>query len=206
MLLQRVTRKSLYRFRTSFGGSSSAGDLWQHFVMRIRLIPNKRNQKNEKKGGKITTAHHIKHTPLTRNTVLHITTIPTLHATPTHTTLTYSTLPHCITSHTLLPLSHRYMLHQHAYTNTCYTFTLHSTHHLESTGVLILITHVIFYYAQKTYIQDLYATPPPAPLLNIQYPTIKRRNLPYLISPKQQTQSHTCHAYSRARPHNAPAS
>ena len=36
------------------------------------------------------------------------------------------------------------MLHQHSYTNTCYTFTLHST------GVPTLITqHVIFYYAQK---------------------------------------------------------
>ena len=198
MLLQRVTRKSLYRFRTSFGGSSSAGGLWQQFAMRIRLIPIRRNQNTEKEK---PTLRIILNTHLTLNIVLPTTTIPTLHATPTHTTLTYSTLPHCITSHTLLPLSHRYMLHQHAYTNTCYTFTLHSPHHLE-----LITQHVIFYYAQKTYIQDLYATPPPAPLLNIQYPTIKRRNLPYLISPKQQTQSHTCHAYSRARPHNAPAS
>ena len=175
--------------------------------MRIRLIPIKRNQNTEKR--KTATAHHIKHTPLTRNTVLHTTTIPTLHATPTHTTLTYSTLPHCITSHTLplhtnpVPTLHatptrlyQHMLHIHASFNTP----------SRTNRVPVLITqHVIFYYAQKTYVQDLYATPPPAPLLNIQYPTIKRRNLPYLISPKQQTQSHTCHAYSRARPHNAPA-
>ena len=106
MLLQRVTRKSLYRFRTSLGGSSSAGCLSQHFViMRIRLIPIKRNQKTgRKKKNKKPPLRIILNTLLSRNTALHTTTIPTLHATPTHTTLTHSTLPHCTTSHTPLPL------------------------------------------------------------------------------------------------------
>ena len=173
MLLQRVTRKSLYRFRTSLGGSSSAGSLWQQFAMRIWLIPIRRNQNTEKEK---PTLRIILNTHLTRNIVLHTTTIPTLHATPTHTTLTYSTLPHCITSHTLLPL--------HTTPIPCYINTPIPTH----------ATH-------SRFIQQGF----PLSLHNMLYstPTIKRRNLPYLISIKEsrarertpgsskQTQSHT---------------
>ena len=154
VLLQRVTRKSLYRFRTSLGGSSSAGCLSQHFViMRIRLIPIKRNQKNGKKKENPATAHHIKHTTITQHSTPHYhhpnaPCYANTHYTDTQYSTTLHYIPHTTTtSHYPHP-----MLHQHSYTNTCYTFTLHSTHNLEPTGVPTLITqHVIFYYAQKTY-------------------------------------------------------
>ena len=143
MLLQRVTRKSLYRFRTSLGGSSSAGCLSQHFViMRIRLIPIKRNQKTGRE--KNATAHHIKHTTITQHSTPHnhhpnAPCYANTHYTDTQYSTTLHYIPHTTTtSHYPHP-----MLHQHSYTNTCYTYTLHST------GVPTLITHVIFYFAQK---------------------------------------------------------
>ena len=146
MLLQRVTRKSLYRFRTSLGGSSSAGCLSQHFViMRIRLIPIKRNQKTGRE--KNATAHHIKHTTITQHSTPHnhhpnAPCYANTHYTDTQYSTTLHYIPHIPHTTTTSHYPHP-MLHQHSYTNTCYTFTLHST------GVPTLITHVIFYFAQK---------------------------------------------------------
>ena len=207
MLLQRVIRKSLYRFRTSLGGSSSAGSLWQQFViMRIRLIPIKRNQNTEKR--KTATAHHIKHTPLTRNTVLHTTTIPTLHATPTHTTLTHSTLPHCITSHTLLPL--------HTTPIPCYTNTpipTHATHSRFIQQGFPLSLHMLYSTTHRNLYLRLICHTAASPVT--QYPVSdyqkKKFTLPHFNqgvtrpranARKQQTNTepHTCQLLSESLP------
>ena len=218
MLLQRVTRKSLYRFRTSLGGSSSAGCLSQHFViMRIRLIPIKRNQKTGKKKENPATAHHIKHTTITQHSTPHYhhpnaPCYANTHYTDTQYTTTLHYIPHTTTtpSHTLLPHYYhtnpfqRYMLHQHAYTNTCYTFTLHSTHHLEPTGFPFSLHNMLYSTTHRKLMSKTYMPHRPQPRYSISSIQLLKEEI-YLTSYHPSSKHRATHVmHTHAPVHTTP--
>ena len=206
MLLQRVTRKSLYRFRTSLGGSSSAGCLSQHFViMRIRLIPIKRNQKTGRK--KNATAHHIKHTTITQHSTPHNhhPNAP-CYANTHYTDTQYSTTLHYI--HTPLPL--------HTTPTPCYINTpipTHATHTRFLQQGFPLSLHMLYSTSHRNLYLRLICHTAASPVT--QYPVSdyqkKKFTLPHFNqgvtrpranARKQQTNTepHTCQLLSESLP------
>ena len=150
----------------------------------------------------------ILNTLLSRNTALHTTTIPTLHATPTHTTLTHSTLPHCITSHTLLPL--------HTTPTPCYINTpipTHATHSRFIQQGFPLSLHMLYSTTHRNLYLRLICHTAASPVT--QYPVSdyqkKKFTLPHFNqgvtrpranARKQQTNTepHTCQLLSESLP------